>query len=86
VKNKNKEDNHMDWFKKHVDAVLVVSAIVSSVIWMNGRFNQVDKQFASVDKQFALVDKEFSKVHEELSVLKTVLIRRIITWIGSKNT
>jgi hypothetical protein len=33
----------MEWFKKHTDTALVLSAILGTVIWMNGRFNQIEK-------------------------------------------
>jgi hypothetical protein len=33
----------MEWFKKHTDTALVLSAILGAVIWMNGRFNQIEK-------------------------------------------
>jgi hypothetical protein len=36
----------MDWFKKHTDALIVVSAIISCMIWMNGKFNEIEKEIA----------------------------------------
>jgi hypothetical protein len=33
----------MEWLKKHVDAVMVIGAIFSSMIWMNGKFNDLEK-------------------------------------------
>ena len=38
----------MDYFKKHVDSTVVISAIIGSVIWMNGKFNQIEKDIAIV--------------------------------------
>ena len=61
----------MDSIKKHVDTVIILTAFASCILWMNGKFNEVDKQFAKVDKQF-------SEVHQELAVLKTVLIMKNI--------
>ncbi len=61
----------MELFKKHVDTVIILAAFTASVLWMNGRFNEVDKQFSEVDKQF-------SEIHQELAVLKAVLIMKNI--------
>jgi len=69
---------NMDWFKKHVDTVIILSAFASSVFWMNGKFNEVDRRFGEVDRRFAEVGKQFSEVHEQLSILKTVLIMKNI--------
>lgn len=33
----------MDWFKKHSDTALILGSILSCVFWMNGRFNQMEK-------------------------------------------
>ncbi len=79
----------MDWFKKHVDTVIILGAFASAIFWMNGRFNEVDKKFYQVDKQFADVyrhlaevrqdiDRQFAEVHQELAVMKTVLIMKKI--------
>ena len=54
----------MEWIKKHTDTVMVIGTIVSSMLWMNGKFNQIDKQFAIMDK--------------EIAVIKTVLIMKNI--------
>jgi hypothetical protein len=54
----------MDWFKKHVDMVTVVSAIIFSMVWMNTKFNDVDKRFNELEK--------------DIAVIKTVLIMKNI--------
>lgn len=33
----------MEWLKKHVDTVIVLGAILSSVLWMNGKFAEIEK-------------------------------------------
>lgn len=38
----------MDWMKKHTDTVIVLGAILSSVLWMNGEFNEIKKDMAVV--------------------------------------
>ena len=32
----------MDWFKKHADTLAVISSIVASMLWMNGKFNELE--------------------------------------------
>ena len=36
----------MDWFKKHTDAVMIIGAISASMIWMNCKFNEIEKDIA----------------------------------------
>ena len=38
----------MEWFKKHVDTVIVLGAILSSVLWMNGRFAEIEKDITVI--------------------------------------
>lgn len=38
----------MEWFKKHTDTVIILTAILSSVIWMNGKFNDLEKDMTVV--------------------------------------
>lgn len=52
----------MEWLRKHVDTVIVLGGLLSSVLWMNGRFNEVDKRFNDVEK--------------EIAIMKTVLIMK----------
>lgn len=54
----------MDWLKKHTDTVIVVGAIVTSMLWMNGKFNEMDKRFSEIEK--------------DIAVLKAVLIMKNI--------
>src|SRR5574338_879802 len=78
--------NFMDWFKKHVDTVIILGAFASSIIWMNGKFNDVDKRFAKVENEietrFAKVENEietrFSGIEKDLAIIKTVLIMKEI--------
>ena len=38
----------MDWLKKHVDTVTVIGAILCSVLWMNAKFNDLEKDMAII--------------------------------------
>jgi len=31
----------MDLFKKHVDTVIILGAFAASILWMNGKFNNI---------------------------------------------
>lgn len=59
-----KSRSRMDWFKKHVDTVIILSAFAASVIWMNGKFNDVDKRFNEIEK--------------DITMIKTILIMKNI--------
>lgn len=50
--------------KKHVDTVIILSAILSAVFWMNGKFNEIDKRFYEIEK--------------DMHVLKAVMIMKNI--------
>ena len=45
----------MDFFKKHVDSLVILSAIITSMLWMNGKFNDIDRKFAGVEKDMAVI-------------------------------
>lgn len=38
----------MEIIKKHVDTVVIVGAILGSMLWMNGKFNTLEKDMAVV--------------------------------------
>lgn len=50
----------MEMIKKHVDTVVVVGSIVACMMWMNGKFSDVEKDIASLKT--------------EISIIKTVLL------------
>ena len=54
----------MDWFKKHVDTVIILTAFAGCLLWMNGKFNDIDRRFSEVDK--------------EIAVMKTIMIMKNI--------
>lgn len=39
----------MEFFKKHVDTVIILSGILASVLWMNGKFNDVDRRLIRIE-------------------------------------
>ena len=36
----------MEWFKKHVDTVIILGAFAGCMLWMNGKFNDLEKDIA----------------------------------------
>jgi hypothetical protein len=45
----------MEWFSKHVDTVVILTAFASAVLWMNGKFNELDARSASMEKDIAII-------------------------------
>lgn len=54
----------MDWFKKHADTMIILAAFASSILWMNGKFNDIDVKFFKIEK--------------DIAVMKTVMIMQKI--------
>lgn len=38
----------MDWLKKHTDLMVMLSAFASAMLWMNGKFNEIEKDVAII--------------------------------------
>lgn len=53
-----------NWFKKHADTVVILAAFASSFLWMNGKFNDLDK--------------ELGILKTEVAVMKTVMLMKNI--------
>jgi acetyl-CoA carboxylase carboxyltransferase component len=45
----------MEWFKKHVDTVIILGAFGASLLWMNGKFNDVEKDIGSLKTEIAVM-------------------------------
>ncbi len=58
------ENDKQNWFKKHVDTVIILSAFASSVFWMNGKFTEIDHRFNQMEK--------------DITVIKTVMVMKNI--------
>lgn len=46
----------MAWLKNHVDTVVVLGGILGSVLWMNGKFNELEKDVAVVKTVLIMKD------------------------------
>lgn len=40
--------NEDNWIKKHGDMLIILSALCGSLIWMNGKFNDLEKDIAVI--------------------------------------
>lgn len=45
----------MDWFKKHVDTCIILGAFGASILWMNGKFNDVEKEIGNLKTDTAVI-------------------------------
>jgi hypothetical protein len=61
----------MNWFKKHADTVAILAGVLASVLWMNGKFSDVDKRFNEVYQRISIIEKD-------IAVMKAVLIMQKI--------
>lgn len=68
---KNEKEKIMDLFKKHVDTVIILGAFAASILWMNGKFTDIDKRFSEVDRRF-------SEIEKEMAIIKTVMLLKNI--------
>lgn len=44
----------MNWFKQHTDTTIVLGAILSAVLWMNGQFNDLDRRLIRIETILAM--------------------------------
>ena len=44
----------MEWFRKHVDTVIVLGGILTSILWMNGKFNELDRRLYRIETVLVL--------------------------------
>lgn len=58
----------MDWFKKHVDTAVVLTAILGSMLWMNGKFNDLEKDVVIIKTVMimkGIMPHELAKVNDD---------------------
>lgn len=37
-----------NWIGKHIDLVIMLSAFASSILWLNGKFNEIEKDITII--------------------------------------
>lgn len=45
----------MEWFRKHADTIIVLGGILTSVLWMNGKFSDVNNRFNELEKDVVMI-------------------------------
>lgn len=58
----------MDWVKKHTDLIIMLTAFASSMLWMNGKFNDIEKDICVVKTVLIMKNiypTELAKIKEE---------------------
>ena len=88
---KNNSNNRINWFTKHVDTVIILGAVVTSLLWMNSQSNAINERFVSheknmdtrfssfeknMDARFSIVDSRFSNVEKDIAVIKAVMVMK----------
>ena len=46
----------MEWFKKHVDTVIVLGGILGAILWVNGKFNDIDRRLVRIETVLIMKD------------------------------
>lgn len=46
----------MEWFKKHADTVVILSAVLSCTLWINHQLNSVDKRLTIIETVLIMKD------------------------------
>ena len=42
------ENNKFTWLKQHADTIILLSTIFTGLLWMNGKFNDLEKDMAVI--------------------------------------
>ena len=45
----------MEWFKKHADAIAIMSVMMASMVWMSSQLTELNSKLASLDKDLAVI-------------------------------
>lgn len=45
----------MEWITKHADTCIIIGSIAASLLWMNGKFNEVEREIGTVKTELAIV-------------------------------
>lgn len=53
-----------NWFKKHADAVIILTVLAASSVWMNAQFNNGNNQ----------MNKKFFVIEKDITIIKTVFM------------
>jgi hypothetical protein len=57
----------MEWFKKHVDTVIILGGILIATLWMTSKINELEKEIAIIKTVLILkniMPAELAKCHD----------------------
>lgn len=57
-------------FKKHIDTVVILGAIISSFLWMNGKFNELDNRLTKIETVLIMKNIYPSELAHETNIEK----------------
>lgn len=46
---KEADRQELNWFKKHTDTVLILGSILGAMVWMNGKFNDMEMRLVKIE-------------------------------------
>ena len=55
----------MDWMKKHVDTVIILTAFAASVLWMNGKF-KLEKEIKIMNTRLLVAERKILDLCEAI--------------------
>ncbi len=58
----------MEWFRKHTDLIIMLGAFASAMLWLNGKFNDIEKDIAIIKTVLVMkniMPVELAKCHGE---------------------
>ena len=44
------------WFKKHADMISILAGLLGAVIWMNGKFNDIERRFSEIENRLTKIE------------------------------
>ena len=47
-KKEDQQEDKTHWLKRHVDTITILAAILTSFLWMNGKFNEIEKDITVI--------------------------------------
>lgn len=60
-----------EWMKKHIDTIFILGGILGSVLWMNGKINQLQQDMSSMKTDIAVV--------KTVLVMKEIMPKELVT-------
>ena len=66
----------MEWIKKHTDTVVLLGALFSGFLWINGKFHDVEVSINELDKRLVKI--------ETIIYLKGLVAQEIASSKGEK--